>query len=245
MAEKLRVGIIETGLVAPPLDEDYPSYPSMFCLLLDEVDDTIHYETISVVQGDRLPNPNNFDGYIITGSKYGVYDNEPWIRNLKDFIVAADISGVKQVGICFGHQIMAEAFGGKVEKSSKGWGCGYMDYDVAAGGDWMEGTSVTVGGKIKTPAMHQDQVVIPPPGSELTISSDFCRYAGFKLSDNAYTYQFHPEFDEDYMEDLISMRKQGNVIPGDVADAGIASIDGSEDRFKVAAWMVRHLQRGE
>lgn len=242
MAEKLRVGIIETGLVAPPLDEDYPSYPSMFCLLLDEVDDTIHYETISVVQGDKLPNPNNFDGYIITGSKFGVYDDEPWIKSLKDFVIAADIGGVRQIGICFGHQIMAEAFGGKVEKSSKGWGAGYHEYDITAGGPWMEGSSMSVGHMIKTPAMHQDQVVIPPSGAELIVSSDFCKYAGFKLSDNALTYQFHPEFDEDYMEDLIKMRK-GKVIPNDVANAGIASIDGSEDRFQVASWMVRHLRR--
>ncbi len=242
MAERLRIGIIETGLVSPPLDEDYPSYPSMFCLLLDEVDDTIHYETISVVQGDSLPNPNKFDGYIITGSKYGVYDDQPWIKPLKDFVVSADISGRRQVGICFGHQIMAEAFGGKVEKSSKGWGVGFQQYDVTAAGPWMDGSSVSVGDRIKTPAMHQDQVVIPPSGAEVIVSSDFCRYAGFKLSDNAITYQFHPEFDDDYMEDLIKLRK-GTVIPDDIAARGIASIDGSEDRFQVARWMVNHLKR--
>lgn len=244
MAEKLRVGIIETGLVSPPLDEDYPSYPSMFCLLMDEIDDTIHYETISVVQGDSLPNPNNFDGYIITGSKYGVYDDDPWIKSLKDFVVAADIAGRRQVGICFGHQILAEAFGGKVENSSKGWGVGIQNYNIVAGGPWLEGSRISVGDTIKAPAMHQDQVVIPPSGAELTVTSDFCRYAGFKISDNAITFQFHPEFDEFYLEDLIKLRK-GAIIPNEIADAGLATIDGEDNRIDVAQWMVKHLKRDD
>ena len=94
----------------------------------------------------------------MTGSAAGVYDDLPWIAPLKSFL--RDVDGrAKLVGLCFGHQILAAAFGGTVEKSAKGWGIGLHTYDLFERADWMDDAT-----RISVPAIHQDQVIVPPFG---------------------------------------------------------------------------------
>ena len=70
------------------------------------------------------------DGWIVTGSAFGAYEDHAFIPPLEDFIRANYKADVPMAGICFGHQIMAQALGGKVEKFSGGWGVGYTNYEM-------------------------------------------------------------------------------------------------------------------
>jgi GMP synthase-like glutamine amidotransferase len=184
------------------------------------------------VQYGALPSENGHAAYLITGSPAGVYDDLPWIAPLLQFIrTAAD---KKWVGICFGHQAMAEALGGKVEQSDKGWGIGLQRYAIDRRQPWMDGESA-----ISVAASHQDQVVIQPPNTQVVASSDFTPFAGFAWTDRpAISFQFHPEFEPDYAKALIAQRHDRLPSP----DAATASLDAPNDRTRVAEWIRRFLK---
>ena len=169
---------------------------------------------------------------MITGSPAGVYDPLPWIGPLKDFIRAAEDR--KMVGVCFGHQVMAEALGGRVEKSDKGWGVGLHHYSVDRPQSWMKGVA-----DIAVPVSHQDQVVVQPPNTDVVASSAFTPYAALAWRDRpAISFQFHPEFAIDYAKALIDVRRDRLPDP----DAAIASLDQSNDAARVGCWIVRFLK---
>ena len=159
----------------------------------------IRSETFDVA-GGQLPGVDDFPALVITGSSAGVYDPLPWIAPLKSFLVEAR-GRTALVGVCFGHQVMAEAFGGQVIKSPKGWGVGLHSYDVRTARPWMDGV-----GTFKAPASHQDQVVAAPPGAEVVAGSEFTPFGMLDYgSDRAISLQLHPEFEPAYARALIDL----------------------------------------
>jgi GMP synthase-like glutamine amidotransferase len=179
----MRLAILETGTPPGDLTERFGDYSDMFAALLG---DGFEIESFDVQTGE-LPPLRSHNAYLITGSPAGVYDPLPWIAPLMDFIRSAD--GAKMVGICFGHQVMAESLGGRVEKSDKGWGAGLHRYDIDIVEPWMEPVA-----SIAVPASHQDQVVVRPPHTEVVASSGFTPVAALAGTDRpAITIQFNPE----------------------------------------------------
>src|SRR5690606_28142769 len=128
------------------------------------------FTTYETFRNGALPKPADFDGLLITGSPAGVYEDHVWIAPLEHLVRETAKAGKPQVGICFGHQLMAKAFGGEVRKSDKGWGVGVHHYDVTADTPWM----APMQGKISCAVSHQDQVIAPPPGAKVIAGSDFC-----------------------------------------------------------------------
>ena len=224
----MKLAILETGYPPGDLADRFGSYPAMFAALLG---DGFEIETFDVQAGD-LPDPNAHDAILITGSPAGVYEPLPWIPPLMNFIRAA--GGSRMVGVCFGHQVMAEALGGHVEKSDKGWGAGLHRYSLVHGEPWIDSP---VG--IAVPASHQDQVVIQPPETDVVAASDFTPYAGLAWTDRpAISFQFHPEFSPDFAKALIE--KRYDIVPD--PDAAIASLDAPNDNQRVAGWIRRFLK---
>ncbi|MCP1337328.1 glutamine amidotransferase-related protein [Futiania mangrovi] len=236
----MKIGIIETGEVPADLQARHGTYRAMFRRLVGEAlpgaDTFVH----SLLDGSGPPDPQAADGWVITGSAHGVYDPVPWIGPFKDFIRRAGEAGVPQVGICFGHQIMAEAFGGRVVKSEKGWGCGLHSYEVLRPQSWMTpGLS-----RVRIAAMHQDQVVEVPDAAEVVGGSNFCPFGILAYPRaRAMSFQVHPEFETDYASDLIRIRA-GTRIPHPVADVGLHSLEHGNDRSAVAQWIGAFLARG-
>jgi len=224
----VKLAILETGYPPGDLADRFGSYPAMFAALLG---DGFEIETFDVQAGE-LPDPNAHDAVLITGSPAGVYDDYPWIAPLMNFIRAA--GGSRMVGVCFGHQVMAEALGGHVEKSDKGWGAGLHCYSIVRAEPWMDGVT-----EIAVPASHQDQVVLQPPNSEIVATSDFTPYAALAWTDRAaISFQFHPEFSPAYAKALIEQRYDQVPDP----DAAIASLDAPNDSARVAGWIRRFLE---
>jgi GMP synthase-like glutamine amidotransferase len=225
----VKLAILETGTPPEPLIARFGRYPAMFETLLGEDFD---FAMIDVQNEPLPPDVNRFEGYLVTGSPAGVYDGLPWIAPLKTFLKAA-AGPAKLVGVCFGHQILAEALGGRVEKSANGWGVGLHTYPIVRRESWMdEAPSIAV------PASHQDQVVLQPPGSEIIASSVFTPYAALAWRDlPAMSFQFHPEFAPEYAQALIRERYDRTPDP----DAAIASLDAPNDNARVGEWIRRFL----
>jgi GMP synthase-like glutamine amidotransferase len=227
-APVMKVGILETGRPPGGLADEFGDYPAMIGELLGPGFEIESFD----VQAGILPDEIGHGAYLITGSPAGVYDRLPWIDPLQAFIRGA--SGSKMVGICFGHQVMAEALGGHVEKSTKGWGAGLHRYDVIRREQWMDSAV-----EIAAPASHQDQVVLQPPKTRIVAQSSFTPFAALAWTDRpAISFQFHPEFSPAFAKALIE--KRYDVVPD--PDAAIASLDAPNDNARVAGWIRRFLE---
>jgi GMP synthase-like glutamine amidotransferase len=222
----MKIAILETGRPPGALAEQFGDYPKMFGHMLG---DGFEIERFDAELGE-LPNPAAHSAYLITGSPAGVYEPLAWIDPLRQFIRAA--GQAKMIGICFGHQAMAEALGGHVEKSDKGWGAGLHRYSVVTRERWMDDA-----GNISIPASHQDQVVIQPPNTDVTVMSDFTEFAGLAWTDRpAISFQFHPEFSPAFGKALIE--KRYDLVPN--PEAAMSSLDSPNDNARVAGW-IRHF----
>ena len=219
----MKVGILETGEVHQDLLEKHGDYPRMFAEMLGAVDPTLEFLTVRVVAGEALPDPRDADAWLITGSRHGVYDDLPWIGPLKDFVRASRAARVPMVGICFGHQILAEALGGRAVKSDKGWGLGVQSYEIVTKPSWM----ADMPDRFAVRALHQDQIVALPEDATVLARSPHCEYAAVAYGDpeapDAITLQPHPEYGSEFFDALLTLRA-GTVIPMDVADAARATL---------------------
>jgi GMP synthase-like glutamine amidotransferase len=225
----VKLAILETGRPPGDLADRFGSYPQMFAEMLGPDFEVTSYD----VQGGEFPDPGAHDAILITGSPAGVYESHSWMADLLDFIRAAKDS--RMVGVCFGHQAMAEALGGRVEKSDKGWGAGLQHYAIVIAEPWMDGSVH----EIAAPASHQDQVVVQPPNTEVAVSSDFTPYAALAWTDRpAISFQFHPEFSPAFAKALIAKRYDRVPDP----EAAIASLDAPNDNARVAGWIRRFLK---
>jgi GMP synthase-like glutamine amidotransferase len=224
----MRIAILETGRPPSALAERFGDYPSMMARMLGG---GFNIDRFDVAAGELPADPSDYEAYLVTGSPAGVYDPLPWIEPLKDFLRSAHDQ--KLVGICFGHQVMAEAFGGHVEKLDKGWGIGLQHYEVDRVEPWMGEVAA-----IDVPASHQDQVVAQPPNTEVVASSAFTPFAALAWTDRpAISVQFHPEFEPEYAKALIESRRE--KMPD--ADGAIASLDQPNDNARIADWIRRFL----
>ncbi|QCP84943.1 type 1 glutamine amidotransferase [Cereibacter sphaeroides] len=193
------IGILQTGEAPDVLSAEMGDYPDMFRRLLDGKG--FAFRTYRVLDMDFPASVHDCDGWLITGSRHGVYEEHAFIPPLEALIRAAREERVPLVGICFGHQIVAQALGGRVERSDKGWAVGPTAYDF--GGD-----------RIVLNAWHRDQVIEPPDGAEVIASNSFCENAALLYGDYAFTVQAHPEFRDDFVEGLMRTRGPG-VVPDD------------------------------
>jgi len=226
----MKVAILETGRPPGTLADQFGTYPDMFARLLGAGFGIEIFD----VQAGALPEADMHAAYLITGSPAGVYDPLPWIDPLQQFIRSARDS--KMVGICFGHQVMAEALGGHVEKSDKGWGAGLHKYAIIRSEPWIDSA-----GTIAAPASHQDQVVVQPPNTDVVAASDFTPLAALAWTDRpAISFQFHPEFSPAFAKALIAQRFDTVSDP----DAAIASLDAPNDNARVGQW-IRNFLNGE
>jgi len=202
----MQIGILQTGQAPEDLRAGMGDYPEMFARLL--ADRGLTFRTWHVEAMDFPQGVHDCDGWLITGSRHGAYEDHPFIAPLEDFIRRAYAGNVPMVGICFGHQIIAQALGGKVERFAGGWAVGPQDYD-------FDGQTLTLN------AWHRDQVTRRPKAAEVVACNEFCENAALVYGDRAFTVQAHPEYGDDFIAGLMRTRGKG-VVPDALMDAASA-----------------------
>jgi len=237
----MRLGILAAGITPDELLVEHGSYAQMIMALLDKTDSGYSFEVYDVRDNHFPENGEQCDGWIISGSKYSVYECAPWMLKLKELIKEIHRAKRPLVGICFGHQIIAEAFGGKVEKYEEGWGLGLHTYQLLDGSNFIQKPNET----FTLNAVHQDQVVLKPECAEVFAASKFCQYAGLVYGDLIISLQAHPEFDVKFEADLLSLRR-GDTFPEDVTQSALKAlgdVDVKTDQTKVASWLSNFLNK--
>ena len=223
----MKIGILHTGIVPESLQQEYISYAQMFIDLLGSRSNDFEFKIYEVLEMAFPENVDECDGWIITGSKYGVYENHPWIKPLSALVRSIAANKSPMLGVCFGHQLIAQALGGKVENSSKGWGLGFDTYTIENKPDYMANMSDST---LILNIFHQDQVVSLPEGATVFAKSDFCENAGFYIENHVLTIQAHPEFSLLFSEDLLRFYR-GSSIPVDVIDLALEQLKGQEGKI--------------
>ncbi|WP_299962893.1 type 1 glutamine amidotransferase [uncultured Roseobacter sp.] len=222
----MKIGILITGHPPDTMTEG-GLYDAYFARLLTGHGFT--FEDWSVCDGVFPEDVSAADGWLITGSKHGAYEDHPWIPPLEDFIRAVHAAGKPMIGVCFGHQIIAQAMGGRVEKFAGGWVVGCTEYD-------MDGETIAVN------AWHQDQVVEAPAGARVFASNAGCQNAGLLYGDLIWTIQPHPEYDASFIDGLIRTRGKG-VVPDALLAAATDRLDQPADRPKMAEMMAAFFKK--
>ena len=235
----MKIGILTTGFVHPSLVEQFGEYAPMFSDLFHQVDPTLEFESWPVLDDVCPDDVRACDAWLVTGSKFGVYDPEPWIKRLKHLLVEIRTAGLPIIGVCFGHQIIAEAFGGRAEKSDKGWGAGAHQYRTVEKPTWMAAAP----DRFAMHAMHQDQVTALPEDAVVLAESPFCPIAmaayGEREVPDAITIQPHPEFARDYAQALVTLR--ADLIGDDRIDAVQNSFGGPIASADFVNWVLAYL----
>lgn len=232
----MKIGILDADELKKEVIKEYGTYSDMFVQLFQSVDTSHTFNSYPVCQKIYPNDINDCDAYIITGSKASAYDNDSWIKLLKSYILLLLKQKKKLVGICFGHQIIAEALGGQVKKNNNGWGVGLMTNTVLDEKSWMKPKQKEVDLLVS----HQDQVVTLPDNAELIATNSFCLNSGFQISDQLITLQGHPEFSNAYLMFLMQGRRE--VIGEENYQHALTSLKQPADDKLIAKWILEFLK---
>jgi GMP synthase-like glutamine amidotransferase len=228
---KINIILCDTfpGLLPPFV----PSYASMFTTLFDAVSTTNEYRIFPAFARVLPTTFAQNELYVITGSNAGAYQQETWIQELLTWIRQADAEKVKLAGICFGHQAIAQALGGEVVQSPKGWGVGIRKSRLLS----QAAHAYFPDREMRLLYNHHDQVVRLPKEAEPLATSEFCRYETFGIGQHILTFQGHPEFTPEYEEYLIT----NNALdePEEVKNAALTSLKTDKHQGQIAAkWII-------
>lgn len=215
-----QIGLLVCGVVTPVLQDAYPTAnEDFFVKVLQRHEPSLNFRFYQCLEGDVPSDAQECDGWLMTGSSHGAYERLDWMLKLEDLIRDAYAQGVPLAGICFGHQLMAQALGGKVEKVDTGWGLGAQRYRLhkpIVEGDGAEAVTLL--------AIHQDQVVVAPDDAEVIASTDHCPNAGLHYEGAAISLQPHPEFPVKFERDLLQALR-GVKLDLEQVDRVVAEMD--------------------
>ena len=235
----MKLTLIQPTDVPGPLRDRFGAYHLMVERMF--AGEGFIFETIHLDRGEPLPDPATLDATLVMGSSAGVYDHHlHWMEPLRAYIRRAYAARTPTVGICFGHQIMADALGGNVRKSEKGWGLGRHVYAVTSRPAPIGGSRVP---EFAIACSHQDQVIAPPSEAETFLASGFTPHAGLVYRNGAaMSLQPHPEFTDDYTLALAELRR--GKAPDAVIDTALASLSRASDSREIAGYLAAFLRQG-
>ena len=220
----MKIGILLVGRASEDLVDEYGTYAEMLIALINTEELVFEFKTFNILDDEFPKDHLECDGWIVTGSPHGVYEDHSWIPTVSQLINNVYEANLPIFGVCFGHQLIAQALGGHVEKSEKGWGLGLHTYQVNNKPDYMSNLSEEVTLNI----CHQDQVLRPPQGATVYAKSEFCENAGFYIKDKVLTMQAHPEFLVDFTKALLAARRDV-TIPKEFVDPALVGLKNNPD----------------
>ena len=231
----MRIGILKADSVLPNLAPRFGEYTDMFPALLREADPSLSFAFFDVEKGEYPGTVDACDAYLITGSRHSTYDPLPWIPPLEDFVRRLDSERRKLIGVCFGHQLVARALGGRTGPATHGWTTGVQTARIEHPFPWAEEPS----GEIRLIHCHKDQVLELPTEAEHVGGNELCPHAFFRIGNHVMTVQAHPEFLPEYARALYETRRE--TFGEETYQRAVESLEIGTDRPSFARSMASFL----
>lgn len=231
----MKLAILETDILRPELQPIYTGYGRMFEALFERIGVDWEMEVFSVIKGVYPERPDDFDAYLITGSKYDAFADDDWILHLRDYCRQLFEAGKPQIGVCFGHQLLAHTLGGRAERAGPGWGLGVMEYRLEARPGFVDSDQ-----PVSLLISHRDQVTTLPEGAQPLLGNEFCPLAGYYTPGRVLCVQGHPEFSKDYEQALLGYRE--NDVSREKMARIRASMDDEHQGERIAGWFRDFLE---
>jgi GMP synthase-like glutamine amidotransferase len=232
----MKLGLLKCDIVTPEFRDIDGGIPDMFQRLLDAAGIAADLRVYRVWEGELPASTGECDGWLTSGSRASVFEDEKWIRNFEEFVRALHADERKTIGICFGHQMIAQALGGETRRSERGWGIGVQPVTILEPQPWMEPPMDSC----RLLFTHQDQVEALPEGARLIGSTEHCPNAMFAIGDHILATQAHPEYSRPYLRALIESREA--IIDPVTYQAGLATLEQEQHRREMAGWLRNFLQ---
>lgn len=230
---RIRVGLLLCDHLDPDVVERAADYTDLFPAAFGPAG--VDLRIYEVTRGEMPDSVDECQGWITSGSRRSCYEEEQWIDELHAFARTLAEQRRPHVGICFGHQLIARALGGEVERAA-GWGVGAQTFDVTATAPWMEAHAE----QVTLLMSHRDQVTRLPEGARVLATSEYCPVAAYHVDDHVFCVQGHPEFVPEVSRALLEKRRDAI---GPAAQDGLASLEQRLDHDLVVNWMATFLRR--
>jgi GMP synthase-like glutamine amidotransferase len=198
----VKIGLLQCDHVAPELASRFGDQPVFFQNLFAKHAPEIRLDIFDIQKGCYPADTRSYDGFIGTGAKHSVTEDLPWIKKFEEYVFYLYQQKLKFIGICFGHQMIAQALGGACDVSERGWGVGVRKVNIHKKKFWMRPDADV----IKLLYSHMDQIITLPPGCEVIAGNDHCPYAIITVGDHFMGIQAHPEFTPAYLDLLMQSR---------------------------------------
>jgi GMP synthase-like glutamine amidotransferase len=233
----LRIAVLLTNNDTSAFASHFPNDGQKVVQLLQPLRPYWTYEVVSVKDGVLPSDPQDFDGYVITGSPASVNDDcLPWVGPLLDFIRAVDAARQPLIGLCFGHQAVARALGGQVARNAAGWGLGTAPTHWPAARPWMQPAQSTT----TLMAAHNEQVTRMPEGAACLGGSDFCPIGSMQIGQHIWTTQYHPEMPLVFMQALLGFL--ADKLDADTMARAHSSLQHAADVPLFGQWMAQFFE---
>lgn len=230
----MRIGILVCDHVEEQLRLVHGGYDSMFQTMFETYECEIYF----VCDGQFPNDPYECDVWVVGGSHLSVYDNVGWIHELKSFVQSIYQAEKKYVGVCFGHQMLAQALDGKVEKANSGWCLGTQPFDIVEKASWMNPDA----DQVSVLMLCQDQVVQLPSESRLLAANIHCPVAMYQVGDRMIGIQGHPEFSKAYLAAILESRSFR--LGKDLTALATKSLDKNHDHKLINRWVHNFIADG-
>ena len=218
----MHIAILLAGHTNYAMPKRFHDYHDMFTILFSDLplSGAFRYTSLPVVDGVFPNQLDDYDGYLISGSAFGVYDDAPFIKRLMNLIQQIHQAKKPLAGVCFGHQIIAHALGGHARKWDHGWTIGTKEITLIDPPNWIDGSKKA----LHLIHVHQDQVTSLPKGARLIGTTNHCKNAAYVIGDLVFAIQGHPEFDVTYTSALANLLEK---------NAGARCIQAAHESFSI------------
>jgi len=223
-----RIGLLLVGHIDAGSLHVGGDYPELYQQLLG--DKGIELTTYRCDEGQMPDSLSEQDGWMCSPSRLSVYDDHAWLRDVESLLRDMVAQEAPYVGICFGHQLMAQALGATVRKADYGWGIGAKTYEIVEPQTWMDSTDNVV-----LAASHQDQVQELPSDARLLARADYCPIGGMVIGERAWTLQVHPEFSPALADSLLATRLA--LFGEEKAEAARRTLSSGLQQQRIAGWI--------
>ncbi len=230
----MHIAILLAGHTNKAMPKRFRDYHDMFTTLFSGLilGKIFRYTSLAVVDGVFPDQLDDYDGYLISGSAFGVYDNAPFIPKLMNLIQQIHKANKPLAGVCFGHQIIAHALGGHTRKWAHGWTIGTKKITLINPPDWVDSSDKA----FHLIHVHQDQVTILPNDAQCIGCASDCKNAAYVINNTVFAIQGHPEFDVPYTNALANLLE--NQAGTGCIQAARESFSTPHDGKKVANWIL-------